>query len=236
MSTGHPLWVQNDAAVDEGSRYQCLICDGRERAHLPFGAIGFPSPMHLVHATMMRNLGGGDKADVTVFTNGDLPQDDTLQEAKKAAESLGIKFESRKIKAYERAKAPDVGLDVCLEGGSKKRLAFIADKPPTVSVGEKMLVDGLGVEISKDSLGSFITRHEPFGSTSVKGCFVAGDAGMSLKQVTLAVAHGVGAAAGAMRDLCTEEGEEALAAVKKTDVEEVELPPTDATLCEKEDP
>ena len=221
--------------ADKRSRYQCLICDGRERAHLPFGAIGFPSPMHLTHATMMRNLGGGDKADVTVFTNGDLPHDDIpLQDAKKAAESLGIKFESRKIKAYERASAPDIGLDVCLEDGSKKRVAFIADKPPTVTVGEKMLVDGLGVEISNDPLGSYITRHEPFGSTSVKGCFVAGDAGMSLKQVTMAVAHGVGAAAGAMRDLCTEEGEKALAAVKKADVEEVELPPTDVTLCEKE--
>lgn len=75
-------------------------------------------------------------------------------------------------------------------------MGFLVDKPPTEVVGERMLVDGLGVETARDALGGFVTRSEPFGEVNVKGCFVVGDAGTSLKQVTVAVSHGMLGAVG----------------------------------------
>ncbi|KAL9101635.1 MAG: hypothetical protein Q9163_003133 [Psora crenata] len=192
--------------------YQCLFCDGRERSHLPMGQLGFPSSSHLNHLMMLRHL-GGEGADVTVFTNGPLPEDNALLEAVKAAESLGTRFETANIIKYERVPSPGIGIRVCLEDGRKISLGFLLDKPSTVPVGEEMLVEGLGVEIASDPLGRNIKKNEPFGETSVKGCFVAGDAGSSLKHVTMAVTQGVGAAGGTQAQLCAEEAQDVLASL-----------------------
>ena len=163
---------------------------------------------------MMRHLGGDDHADITVFSNGPLAEDPDLQEAAKAISSVGIRFETGKIVKLERSPGPDGGIDVYLEDGSMAHMGFMVDKPPTVPVGEKMLVEGLGVELGKDMLGSFIKRTEPFGATNVTGCLVAGDAGSNMKHVTVSVAQGAAAAAGAQMQLATEEAERALAAYR----------------------
>ena len=204
------------------SSYQCLFCDGRERSHLPIGLIGFPSAATLGHVMMVCHL-SGEKPNVTIFTNGPLGSDPALREAAKAAELAGCVFEERKIVKLDRLPDGQIGVDVRLEDGTVRRMGFLQDKPPTEAVGERMLVDGLEVEIAKDALGSFIKRSEPFGETNVKGCFVVGDAGTSLKQVTVAVSQGILGAVGVSMQVCAAEAERALASVKQIEAEEVDV-------------
>ncbi|KAL2046710.1 hypothetical protein ABVK25_011624 [Lepraria finkii] len=198
--------------------YQCLFCDGRERSHLPIGLIGFPPAAQFSHVMMVCHL-SGEKPNVTIFTNGPFGSDPALREAAKAAELAGCVFEESKIVKLDRLPDGQIGVDVRLEDGTVRRMGFLQDKPPTEAVGERMLVDGLEVEIAKDALGSFIKRSEPFGETNVKGCFVVGDAGTSLKQVTVAVSQGILGAAGVSMQLCAAEAERALASVKQIEAE-----------------
>ena len=178
------------------------------------GLLGFPSAKILPHVMMLAHMSGAANPNVTVFTNGPLSNDPELQEAVKAAELAGCVFESRKIAKLQRVSGAQIGVDVCFEDNEKVRLGFLFDKPPTVPVGQEMLVDGLGVEIGTDPFGSFVKRvGEPFGETNVKGCFVAGDLGTSMKQVTTAMLQGSFATGGLSMQLCAEAGELVLAKV-----------------------
>jgi hypothetical protein len=150
------------------------------------------------------------RLNITIFTNGSLGSDPALREAAKAAELAGCVFEERRILKFDRLPDGQVGVNVRLEDGSVRRMGFLADKPPTEVVGERMLVDGLGVEIARDALGSFFKRSEPFGETNVKGCFIIGDAGTSLKQIAVAVSHGMLGAVGVSMQICAAEAEKAL--------------------------
>ena len=176
--------------------------------------MGFHSPAHLSHALMVCHM-SGTSPNVTIFTNGPLQSDPSLQEAAAAAKLAGCKFEYRKIRKLSRAPENEIGIDVHLEENHIIRLGFLADKPPTVAAGEQMLVDGLGIEIDRDWMGSFIKRvKEPFGETNVKGAFAPGDAGTNMKQTTTAVTHGVFAAVGVVQQLCGESAEELLKLVR----------------------
>ena len=167
---------------------------------------------------MASNMSSGD-SKVTVFTNGPVSTDKPMQEAVTAAERAGCRFEQRKVKKLSRLSKGETGLDVHLEDGEKVRLGFLFDRPPTAIAGEEMLVDGLGVEIERNWMGSVIKRvGEPFGETNVKGCFVAGDAGTNMKAVAVAMAQGGLAAAGAVLQLCAEQAEELLESVRREEV------------------
>ncbi len=194
--------------------------------------MGFSSAAHLNHAMMVCHL-SGDKPNVTIFTNGLVSEDPALKEAMNAARSAGCVVDERTIIKLTRALNGEKGVDVHFEDGESKRIGFLVDKPPTKPVGEQMLVDGLGVEIVPTKFGSCLKRNEPFGETSVNGCFVAGDAGTPLTQVTFAVANGVAVAGGVSAQLCAEEAERALAAVQQIDVSEVEVLTKDTTQCLK---
>ena len=180
---------------------------------------------------MLVHLSGAANPNVTIFTNGARGDSPELQEAVKAAKFAGCVLESRKIARLQQASDGQIGLDVCFDDNEKVHLGFLVDKPPTVPVGEKMLVEGLGVEVGTDLFGSFIKRGEPFGETNVKGCFAAGDVGTSMKQVTTAMLHGGFAGAGISLQLCAEAGEFALSKVKKVNQKDVEVKNVDATSC-----
>ena len=187
---------------------------------------------HLNYAMMICHL-SGDKPNVTIFTNGPFSQDPATKEAMSAARSAGCVFDERTILRLNRAANGNEGLDVHFKDGGSKRLGFLIDKPPTNPVGQEMLVDGLGVEIVPSMFGTCLKRNEPFGETNVKGCFVAGDAGTPLTQVTFALAHGVAVAGGISSQLCAEEAERALASVKNMAVDEVKVAERDSTQCVK---
>ena len=194
--------------------------------------MGFSSASHLNHAMMVCHL-SGDKPNVTIFTNGPFSEDPALKEAMSAARSAGCVSDERIIVKLTRAPNGEKGVDVHFRDGGSKRMGFLVDKPPIESVGQQMLVDGLGVEVVPTMFGTCLKRNEPFGETNVKGCFVAGDAGTPLTQVTSAVAHGVAVAGGVSAQLCAEEGERALVAVKQVDVGENEVLSKHATQCLK---
>ena len=196
------------------------------------GLLGFPSAQHLAHAMMLVHMSGISSPKVTIFTNGELGNDPELQEAVNAAKFTGCVFDSRKVSEVQRASKGQIGLDVCFDNDEKARIGFLVDKPPTIPVGEEMLVQGLGVEVGTDPLGRFIKRvGEPFGETSVKGCFAAGDVGTSIKQVTTAMFQGGCAGAGISQQLCAEAAELALAKVRMVNQKDVEVKNVDATSC-----
>lgn len=192
----------------------------------------FSSANHLNHAMMICHL-SGDKPNVRIFTNGPLSEDPAIKEAMNAAQSAGCVLDERVIVKLTRAPEEEKGVDVHFNDGGSVHMGFLVDKPPTHPVGQQMMVDGLGVEIVPTMFGSCLKRNEPFGETSVKGCFVAGDAGTPMTQVTIAVAQGVGAAGGVSAQLCAEEGERALARVKRVPPEEIEVTEKDTTQCLK---
>ena len=174
----------------------------------------------------------GAGPNVTIFTNGQSIEDQETQDAVNAAKAAGCKVESRKIVRLQRVEQGEIGLDVCLEDDEKVRLGFLADKPPTVANSQDMLVQSLGLEIGSDTLGSFIKRiAEPFGETSVKGCFVAGDLGTNAKQVTNAMLQGTMAGAGIATQLCTEAAAVALAKARAETLTAAEVESDDTTLC-----
>ena len=194
------------------------------------GLMGFQTPKHLAHAMMLVHMSGAADGNVNIFTDGPIAEDAELQEAVSAAKVAGCMFETRKIAKFQRALEGQTGLDVCFEGGEWSRVGFLADKPQTVPVGEKMLVEGLGVEIGTDPLGSFVKRvGEPFGETSVKGCFTAGDLGTNMKQVTTAMLHGTLASVGVSTQLCAEAAEEMLAKVRNVSKGKVQIEDVDTT-------
>ena len=193
--------------------------------------MGFTSN-HLSHAMMISHL-SGDKPNVTIFINGPSPQDPATKEAMSAARSAGCVFDDRKILKFSRAPNEDEGLDVHFKDGGSVRVGFLVDKPPVNPVGEKMMVDGLGVEIVPSMFGTCLKRNEPFGETNVRGCFVAGDAGSPMTHVTVAVAQGVAVAGGVSAQLCAEEGEKALARVKDMAIDKVNVAEEDTTQCAK---
>lgn len=194
--------------------------------------MGFNSANSLNHAMMVCHLSSG-KPNVTIFTNGPCPDDPATKEAINAARFAGCVFDERIIIKLTRAPVEEKGVDVHLQDGESTRMGFLVDKPPTHPVGQQMLVDGLSVEIVPTMFGSCLKRNEPFGETTVKGCFVAGDAGTPMTQVTIAVAQGVMAAGGVSAQLCAEEGERALASVKKVAIDQVKFAEDDTTQCVK---
>ena len=190
--------------------------------------IGFSSANHLNHAMMVCHL-SGDKPNVTIFTNGPFTEDSATKEAMNAARSAGCVFDERIIVKLIRAPNEEKGVDVHFRDGRSTRMGFLVDKPPMEPVGQQMMVDGLGVEVVPTMFGCCLKRNEPFGETSVKGCFVAGDAGTPMTQVTIAVAQGVAVAGGVSAQLCAEEGERALARVKRVGIDKIEVSEKDTT-------
>ena len=146
---------------------------------------------------------------VTIFTDGPTASFDAkTADALTMARARGCIVDERKVLKLERL--PHEGVRVELDSGPAVDVAFLANKPLT-EPASKALVAQLGLETrTMPGFGEDILRNEPFGETSLRGCFVAGDAGTPMKQVTNAMNSGGGAGAGIHNQLCTEEGERAL--------------------------
>ncbi|KAF6220367.1 hypothetical protein HO133_003499 [Letharia lupina] len=110
---------------------------------------------------------------------------------------------------------------------------IIIELTRTPNEQKKVMVDGLGMEIIRTMFGSYFKMNEPFGETSVKSCFVAGDTGTPMTQITIAVAHGVAVADGVSAQLCAEEGERVLTRDKNVSIDEVDVAEKHTTQCMK---
>jgi len=166
-------------------------------------------------ASRIPDLSKPTPSSVTVFTNGPLnpnPDDATIVKLE-TIKALGIPIDERPIKRLIPSQFSDNeegGVTVVLENPdgtfSDVHLGFLADKLSTIPVGQH-LIDQLGIETTTQGWATFIKNSPPFGSTNVKGVFVAGDAGTQMTQVTGAMYSGV-CAAGGIVHLCIQEEEQ----------------------------
>lgn len=186
---GHDIW-------------QCLFCDGIERSDRPAGMLGFESPMNLHNILFMYQFGC---QDVTIFFNGPQQEmDKATLGALEVARQKGAKIDERRIKKLVHLD-DDEGIDVIFENDESTRIGFLVHQPPT-EVAAPHIAKNLGVDVLPDGReGTLLKRNEPFGESNVPGVFVAGDAGVIMKQFTVAMTQGVAAGAGVCFQLGQEE-------------------------------
>lgn len=144
------------------------------------------------HMAQMMNLIVTDSSGPpTVFTDGPVSTESApMQQAMKQLEALACKIETGKIVKLIAATPPDVGVTVVLDNGKECKLGYLGHKPWTELAGEEM-IKKLGIEVDEmPMMGRHIKTTDQFGSTAVRGVFVAGDAGSPLKAVSNAIGSG----------------------------------------------
>jgi thioredoxin reductase len=179
--------------------YQCLLCDGFERADGPFGVgvLARPLSEHHVHLALRARC---FNARVVVYTDG-CDSDEQRLEAEKLFRTLlapgkGVTVNHARITRLEPLSAAEgsPGVSVHLASGNTERVDFMVYKTLTRPASADLATQ-LGLPSAEmPGHGSFIARQEPTGSTSVPGVYVCGDAGSPIKGVAPAMAQGVCAA------------------------------------------
>ncbi|KAJ5471183.1 FAD-dependent pyridine nucleotide-disulfide oxidoreductase [Penicillium desertorum] len=182
--------------------YQCLFCDGYEKQGQPVGILEFSSPAYLGLALMSLQL----SEDVTIYSNGPLSSDTSVQKALRTASASGVKIDERPIRRLMN-QGDTIGIE--FDDTQIITLGMLLHKPPTINRSQN-LIDQLGLAKMEQSAGVMV--NPLFCESSLPGCFVAGDGGQLLKQVAVAMGTGVRAASGVSFQLCNEEGARALAA------------------------
>lgn len=180
-----------------GHIYQCLACDGYEQRGVPNGIMDCgPMTGHLV--SMARRF----SENVTVLTNGPVPEDAKVREQMRLSEAWGAKIDSRRIRRLvNNGPTHREGVTVEFEEGEAMTLGFIAHRPATVNRAPE-LVEQLGLECVSEQEGGHVKVVNPmFNATSVRGVFVAGDTMTVWKQVAIAMAEGLKAAIGVNMEL-----------------------------------
>lgn len=203
--------------------YQCLACDGFEQRGTPIGILEFkhPSQSHLVQ--MARAF--DDR--VTIFSNGAIPDDPPIQQALKVSKAFGAKVDARKIvRLVNNGPSHEEGVTIEFETGEPVTLGFIAHRPATVNRSQH-LIDQLGIETVDPAMGGHVKITNPmFNETSVRGVFAAGDTMVMMKQVAIAMAEGLKAAAGAGMQIAQEKAEVAVRQLEAEAEEVTDVPLT----------
>jgi thioredoxin reductase len=184
--------------------YQCLGCDGYEQRGTPIGILEFTGPMHTHFTHMALNF----DSRVTIYSNGPISNAEPVQNALKLAKAFGAKVDERKIvRLINNGPSHTDGVTIEFTEGEPVTLGFLVHKPPTVNRAPD-LIEQLGLECVDPKMGGHLKIENPmFNSTSVKGVFAAGDTMVMMKQVTIAMAEGLKAAAGAGMEIAAEKGE-----------------------------
>ncbi|KAJ4354380.1 uncharacterized protein N0V89_006116 [Didymosphaeria variabile] len=194
--------------------YQCLACDGFEQRGTPIGVLDCsPKTAHFTNMTLNFD------SRVTVLTNGPVPVNAAIKQQLRICEAWGAKVDSRRIKRLiNNGPTHKEGVTVEFEEGETLTFGFIAHKSATVNKSQD-LIDQLGVECVDPALGGHIRIVNPmFNSTSVKGCFAGGDTMQAMKQVTISMADGLKAAAGAGMEIAAERELATLKMLEKQDI------------------
>jgi thioredoxin reductase len=198
--------------------YQCLACDGYEQRGTPIGILSFDSPMY-GHMTQM--AASFDKR-ITVFSNGPLQQTEPILKAYKVAQACGATLDERKIvRLVNNGPSHTDGVTIEFESGEPVTLGFIVHKPETVNRAQH-LIEQLDVETVDPAMGGHIKIVNPmFNSTSVPGVFAGGDTMVMMKQVAIAMAEGLKAAAGAGIELGQETSKRLVGEFEASEAEKV---------------
>jgi len=191
--------------------YQCLGCDGYEQRGTPIGILDFNHPMAAHLVGMALNF----DPRVTIFSNGPISAEATIQSALKTAQALGASVDERKItRLVNNGPSHIDGVTVKFETGEPVTLGFLVHRPPTVNRAQD-LIEQLGLETEDAAMGGNVKVNGMFNETSVHGVFAAGDTMVLIKQVTIAMAEGIKAAAGAGSQIGHEKGVAALKAYEE---------------------
>ncbi|KAF2018650.1 FAD/NAD(P)-binding domain-containing protein [Aaosphaeria arxii CBS 175.79] len=186
--------------------YQCLACDGYEQRGTPIGVLDLqPWTSHFVHMAQQLD----DR--VTVFTNGPIPATlpPPIERSLKISKVFGAKFDERKIiRMVNNGPSYVEGITLEFELGEPVTLGFVVDKPPVVNRAQD-LIDQLGLETVPLEQGGHL-KVNSMNETNVRGVFAAGDTTVMMKQVVIAMADGLKAAAGAGMQIAEERTKEAL--------------------------
>lgn len=189
----------------------CVFCHGYEHREKTWGAFGynFFSVSNAFNAVKLN-------AKVTLFTNGVKLEDakEIREQVEKAMPGAhlalcksGVTYEERRIVAMNKLapgslkdQTSDEGVELVFEDGQTARVHTIMHMPQTQQASG--LAKSLGVDLDeKDD----VKPGTMFGETNVSGVFVAGDAGMMLKSVPVAINTGVMAGVGIHHSLLFDE-------------------------------
>ncbi|KAF5851289.1 hypothetical protein GGP41_004160 [Bipolaris sorokiniana] len=178
-----------------GHIYQCLACDGYEQRGSAVAILGFDNPGYAHFVYMASAL---DPESITILTNGPPKEDVKVKEAIAVAKALGATLDERRIVQLVNNGPTHVeGMTVRFEGGEERNFGFVVHKPATVNRAQD-LIEELGVETVGEEVGGHVRIvNAMFNETSVGGVFAAGDTMVAMKQVAIAMAEGLKAAAGA---------------------------------------
>jgi thioredoxin reductase len=182
--------------------YQCLACDGYEQRGSAVGILDFDSPMNVHFVQMAIPL---EPTSITIFSNGPVKKESPVQDALKLAKAFGATLDERKIvRLVNNGASHTDGVTIHFETGDPVTLGFIVHKPATVNRAQH-LIEQLGIETVEPAMGGHIKiANTMFNETSVRGVFAAGDTMVMMKQVAIAMAEGLKAAAGAGMQIAQE--------------------------------
>ena len=190
--------------------YQCLGCDGYEQRGSPVGMLSFDSPMYGHFVQMAKAF---DPPSITIFSNGPVSTEEPIQKALQLSKCYGATLDERKIvRLVNNGSSHTDGVTIHFETGEPATLGFLVHKPPTVNRAQH-LIDQLGLETEDKAKGGDIKIMSMFNETSVRGVFAGGDTMVMMKQVAIAMAEGMKAAAGAGIQLGQERAEAAMKSV-----------------------
>ncbi|KAH7559388.1 hypothetical protein BM1_04325 [Bipolaris maydis] len=175
--------------------YQCLACDGYEQRGSAVALLGFDTPGYAHFLHMAKAL---DPESITILTNGPVKEDGKVREAVEVAKVMGATLDERRIvELVNNGPSHVEGVTIRFEGGGERRFGFVVHKPVTVNRAQG-LIEELGVETVGEEMGGHVRIvNAMFNETSVAGVFAAGDTMVAMKQVVIAMAEGLKAAAGA---------------------------------------
>lgn len=146
--------------------------------------------------------------NVTIFANGDIPDDDLTQKSLKVALANGIKLEHRRVKKLiDNGLGEDGGISVELDDGEVIKLGCIFHHAHVKSLGDD-IIQQLGVETTpidhRLGLGGDVAV-QTFNKTNIPGVFAAGDTSGLHKSVPIAMSGGNLAGVAVCQELMAEE-------------------------------
>ncbi|KAK4034191.1 hypothetical protein C8A01DRAFT_49357 [Parachaetomium inaequale] len=180
------------------SIYHCLFCHGYEDAGKPSaGILALGENSVPAVATALARSAKQITSKAVIYTSNN-PAVQTAIADLLGQNNTAITTDDREIASLALG-AEGSGITITFADGSSVPEAFLAHKPPTKLNGP--FAEQLGVELAP---GGDIKVTPPFGATSVKGVYAAGDCATPMKNVMQAMHMGTFAGVGIAHDLQAE--------------------------------
>jgi thioredoxin reductase len=180
------------------SSYHCLFCHGYEDAGKPsagilaLGETAVPT-VAIALARSARQM----MSKVVIYTSNNMAVQTAIADLL-GQNNTAITTDDREIVSLALG-AQGSGITITFADGSSVQEAFLAHKPPTKL--NSPFAEHLGVELAP---GGEIKVTPPFGATSVRGVYAAGDCATPMKNVMQAMHMGTFAGVGIAHDLQAE--------------------------------